>query len=253
MLILVILINIALQDIEEEAPVYSYKVFTYADFSCFYLPSISQGWKGEVFPSDIPVNCPRKNIAISIGLEMKECDVKPIIYDLSFSIGRDIGGGRKKMSDIYGYHAFSEVKTDVLFLGGSGAVLFPFGSISRNDEKRYCAGFHFLFGVGTQGETSLNVKVLKNDTEVSIYENKGLLGFLGVGASVGGNTPWGRALLNVGATFLSGKSINVYNEPINGTSELDMHALGGYYFGLSFNKTLSHCFDWHYQSSASKN
>lgn len=252
MLILVLLTNIVLQD-SAAKPHLAVSFFTYADFSSYYLPPISQGWyKGE-FPADVPVNCPRGDIAFSIGLEMKDYDVlnRPIIiFDMSFSVGRDVGGGRKTMSNIYGYPAFSEVKTDILFLGGGIAVLIPFGSMNKNGEKKYCAGGHILLGGGIKGETSLNVKVLKNDTEVSIYENNGSITFFGVGPSFGWNTSFTTVLLNIGFQIAGPRFISIYNKPLENTTTLG--ELGGMYVGLSFKKNLFHCFDWHYQSSASK-
>jgi hypothetical protein len=243
MLILVTFINIVLQDTVKKVNAVK-QFYVYTDVSSFYLLPMGQGWNNKNFPEfpfNVPAHCTRGNAAFSIGVEEK--DTTQGTMGIAFFAGKDIGGGRSEMSDIYGYSAFNEIKSDVLFMGWKLIYSLPFGGRIKNGEKKYCFGCSLLWAHGVQGETSLDIKVLKNDTEVSIYKKTGKLSFMSDDIYLGRNTSFGMVLLNVGYQF-AGIGMRPYSTPLN--TGAGWGALSGMSMGLSIQKDLFHLFDWHY-------
>lgn len=157
-LILVILNNILSLDTTKTLDTKVDSIFAGGMFNFNIMP-VSPSCNKCNFSENIPVNVSIYSAEVGVYCAWKEKYTQ--IFTLL--LGYDMIEGSKQIQNIYGYNAYSEIAVKAFSIGAGISLPYMF---KKN--------FYFRGGVcikkGIAGNYSLNVKIIRNQEEVILYE-----------------------------------------------------------------------------------
>jgi hypothetical protein len=210
------------------------------DFSFSFLPGgiLYQGWK-KGFSQEVPVKLSTFIMESCLWYKGKN---NPFLFSFA-PIGFDIGKGRKSISPIQGYPAFSEMELKVFSIKFGGSILFSF-------KKKFLFQSTILVKMGLIGIYSLRVKVLRGKQEVILYDrtSKETPMSLGVAFSIGYSSYLGIFFVDIGIQDY------LFRDPYSYSAPVEIHnkarpTFPGIYIGIRLKKTF---YEWIYFTNKNK-